>query len=120
MIGALQAAAFVLFVFANWREHEVFDAGFRQHAELFQFWSAFGRYAFWLLGAVWLGGVFLALVRYLQLRRRGVVEQADDALRLCIGFAFFPPFIGVIVYLPVYAVITVLDILSRALFGPAL
>ena len=108
---------FLVFVFANWREHEVFDAGLQLHIEEWQFWSTFGRYSFWLLGIVWTLGVGITLWRYLMLWRRTLVDEADDALRLCIGFAFFPPFIAVIVYLPVYAVINVLAIIARTVFG---
>ena len=116
-VAILEAASFVLFVFCNWQDKRAIENHPMVDVEAWKFWSQFGHYSFLVLSILWLFGIGYAVRCHLVLRRQGMFDNAQDALRTSIGFAFFPPFIAVIAYLPVYVVINLLYALKTAVLA---
>ena len=103
-IVAIQFVSYLLYVFFNWMENEALKVTpFGSESQ--RFVEQAGGYAFWSYCLCWCAGILLTTMVYLYVRRGDDPELRDAASRDVIGYVFFPIFIAVAAYLPVYLVI---------------
>ena len=98
VLAHTQAGALILFVFSNWRVNHADDA---PGASL---WTTIGGHAFNVWGVTWLTAIVLASGHYVYVRKQDD-DTGRQVARLINGFIFFPPFIAVVGYFPVYVLI---------------
>ena len=103
-IIAIQFVSYLLYVFFNWMENDTLKNNpFGSESQRFA--EQASAYAFWSYCLCWCAGILLTTMVYLYVRRGDDPELRDAASRDVIGYLFFPLFIAVVAYLPVYLAI---------------